>query len=180
MILKPVIFSIFLIALVYAEEEDIKDLLGRMDLYDKCGQMTHVTFDVIAKEKDNILFNEDPVDLNKLKTAVVEKRVGSIQNTPQDVAQKASVWQTIIKHIHDETLNTKLKIPVLYAIDSIHGANYIQEAVLFPQPLGQAASFNLELAEKIGEIVAKETRAVGIPWNFSPVMDIGRQPVWPR
>ena len=118
--------------------------------------------------------------MEKLKIAIVDKHVGSILNTPKDIAQKGAVWQTIIKHIHDETLKTRLKIPVLYGIDSIHGANYIQEAVVFPQPLAQAASFNTEMAEKIGEIVAKETRATGIPWNFSPSMDIGRQPAWPR
>ena len=65
-------------------------------------------------------------------------------------------------------------------MDSIHGANYIREAVLFPQPLSMAASFNLEIAKKVGEITSIETRASGIPWNFNPVLDVGRQPLWPR
>jgi beta-glucosidase len=170
------IFVTFSLAL--AQDSEIKNLLNKMDETDKCGQMTQVTFDVISKSSYNL--NEDPVDLEKLAIAIVDKKVGSILNTPDDVAQKASIWQLIIKHIHDQTSRTKLKIPVIYGIDSIHGANYIQEAVLFPQPLAQAASFNTEIAGKIGEIVAQETRAVGVPWNFSPVLDVGRQPVWPR
>ena len=161
-----------------AQEKDLLDLVNKMTVNEKCGQMTQVTFYVI--EKENYILNEDPVDLIKLKKAIVEKHVGSILNTPGNIAQKAEIWQKIITHIHDETQNTRLKIPVIYGIDSIHGANYIQEAVLFPQPLAQAASFNTEISEKIGEIVAKETRATGIPWNFSPSMDIGRQPLWPR
>jgi beta-glucosidase len=164
--------------LLNAQENDLLEILNQMTPEEKCGQMTQVTFDVI--EKDGFVLNDDPVDLNRLKIAIVDKHVGSILNTPKDIAQKGAIWQKIIKHIHDVTLNTRLQIPVLYGIDSIHGANYIQEAVLFPQPLAQAASFNTEMAEKIGEIVAKETRAAGIPWNFSPSMDIGRQPAWPR
>ena len=92
-----------------------------------------MTFDVIEKSSYNL--NEDPVDLEKLRIAIVDKKVGSILNTPSDIAQKATVWQKIIRHIHDQTLTTKLKIPVIYGIDSIHGANYIQESVLFPQPV---------------------------------------------
>ena len=141
-----IIILTLLVSFSYAEEEDLKNLLSKMDGTDKCGQMTQVTFDVI--QKDNFILNEDPVDLNKLKIAIINKKVGSILNTPKDVAQKSKIWQTIIKHIHDETLNTKFKIPVIYGIDSIHGANYIQEAVLFPQPLAQASTFNIEIANE--------------------------------
>ena len=87
----------------------------------------------------------------------------------------------MIKQIQDVALNeTRLKIPIIYGIDSIHGANYVQEGVLFPQPLSQAATFNRDVAHRIGEITALETRAIGVPWNFNPVLDIGRQPLWPR
>ena len=68
----------------------------------------------------------------------------------------------------------------MYGIDSIHGANYIQEATLFPQPISMAASFNLNVVKDIARITAIETRAVGIPWNFNPVLDVGRQPLWSR
>jgi beta-glucosidase len=179
MIRKETVLVLFLSLLsLSCADNEIKDIISRMDAIDKCGQMTQVTFDVI--QKDNIMLNDEPVDPVKLKKAIHEYRVGSILNTPIDIAQKGRVWHSVIKQMHDETLNTVLKIPVIYGIDSIHGANYIQEAILFPQPLAQGASFNTELAEKIGEIVAKETRAAGIPWNFSPVMDVARQPLWPR
>ena len=75
---------------------------------------------------------------------------------------------------------TRLKIPVIYGIDSIHGANYVQGATLFPQEIGMAASWNPALMQRAAEITAMETRAAGIPWSFSPVLDVGRQPLWPR
>ena len=157
---------------------DVETLLSKMDVTDKCGQMTQITITAVQKEK--LLKDDYPIDILKLKKAIQDYKIGSLQNTPNDMAQKGEIWQTIIKNIHELSLNTSLKIPLIYGIDSIHGANYIQEAVLFPQPLAQAATFNIEMAEKIGEIVAMETRAVGIPWNFSPVMDIARQPIWSR
>jgi hypothetical protein len=159
--------------------DDVKNLLLKMDVTDKCGQMTQLS--ITAVQKDILLNNDqNPVDPIKLKKAIIDYKIGSLQNTPNDMAQKAEIWQSIIRQIHELSLNTSLKIPLIYGIDSIHGANYIQEAVLFPQPLAQAATFNIEMAETIGEIVARETRAVGIPWNFSPVMDIARQPIWSR
>ena len=97
---------------VSVEDDDIKILISKMDVYDKCGQMTQVTFEVI--EKENAVLNEDPVDLDKLRIAIVNKRIGSILSPPLGVAQKAKIWQTVIKHIHDETLNSKLKIPIIY------------------------------------------------------------------
>lgn len=118
------IVLIVVFGLSLTQDTEINNLMSQMDETDKCGQMTQVTFDLI--EKDGFILNQDPVDLNKLRTAIIEKKVGSILNTPSDIAQKASIWQTIIAHIHDVTANTKLKIPVLYGIDSIHGANYIQ------------------------------------------------------
>lgn len=126
-------------------------------------------------------FDDNPIDPDKLRIAIVEKRVGSILNTPYDNAAKKAMWQSMIRQIQDVALNqTRLKIPVIYGIDSIHGAGYIQEATLFPQPIGMAASFNVDNAFRDGGFTAMETRAVGIPWNFNPVLDVGRQPLWPR
>lgn len=117
----------------------------------------------------------------KLAYAIKEKRVGSILNTPYDYAAPKAIWQEIIKDIQDIATNqTTQKIPVIYGIDSIHGPNYIQEGTLYPQPLGLASSFNVDLAYRDGMYTALETRAVGIPWNFNPVLDVGRQPLWPR
>jgi beta-glucosidase len=86
----------------------------------------------------------------------------------------------LISAIKAAAAKTRLKIPVLYGIDSIHGANYIREATLFPQPLGMAATWNPHLMLRGSQVTAAETRAAGIPWNFSPVLDIGRMPLWPR
>ena len=159
---KQIIFAIILYFLIISSaDEDIKQIISRMDGTDKCGQMTQVTVDVV--QNDNFLLIQDPRNITRLKSAIIDYKIGSIQNTPYTTAQKGEIWQKIIKSIHDETLNTNLKIPLLYGIDSIHGANYIQEAILFPQPLNQAATFNTELVESIGEIVAKETRAFEIP-----------------
>jgi beta-glucosidase len=160
---------------------NVEKLLNSMTIEEKCGQMTQITFDVIERTPAPIDPDENPVNETKLMIAIKDKKVGSILNTPYNTAAKASTWQKIIKIIQDVALNqTSSKIPVLYGIDSIHGANYIREAVLFPQPLGMAASFNLDIAYRIGEITALETRVTGIPWNFNPVLDIGRQPLWPR
>lgn len=87
----------------------------------------------------------------------------------------------MIKQIQDVALNeSPHKIPIIYGIDSIHGAGYIQEAILFPQPINMGATFNTDLVFQDGAFTALETRAVGIPWNFNPVLDVGRQPLWPR
>ena len=165
---------------VNGQSQFIKDLMRRMTIEDKCGQMTQVTFDVIQKDPQPIDPDENPVNMTLLQMAIVEKRIGSVLNTPFAIAQKATKWQTIIKTIQDVAINSNLKIPVIYGIDSIHGANFIREATLFPQPISMAASFNVDIAAKVARITAEETRAVGIPWNFNPVLDLGRQPLWPR
>ena len=160
---------------------DIQALFARMSNEDKCGQMTQVTFQVIEKLPQPTDPTINPIDLAKLLYAVRDKRVGSILNTPYDYAQPKDTWQKMIKLIQDVALNdTSLQIPILYGIDSIHGANYIRESTLFPQPLAMASSFSGKIAFKIGELTAMETRAVGIPWNFNPVLDVGRQPLWSR
>lgn len=174
----------------------IENLIKSMTIEDKCGQMTQITIDTITKcppqcsstTSDGapsactcpVIDDTNPINVTKLEEAILKYRVGSILNTAYDRAQKASVWQQVIRQIQDTAMKTSLKIPVLYGLDSIHGANYIQEATLFPQPIAMAASFNLDIARKVGAITAMETRAVGVPWNFNPVLDIGRQHLWPR
>src|SRR5262249_58228037 len=105
--------------------------------------------------------------------------VGSILNV-KDLALPVETWREIVPAIQKAAAETRLKIPVLYGIDSIHGANYVKGATLFPQPLGMAATWNPQLMLDASRVTAAETRAAGIPWNFSPVLDIGRQPLWPR
>jgi len=115
----------------------------------------------------------------KLRKAVGEYGVGSILNV-NDEALSEEKWHEIIRAIQEEAKKSRLQIPVLYGIDSIHGPNYIVGSTLFPQPLAMAATWNPEMMLRGSQISAAETRKAGIPWSFSPVLDAGRQPLWPR
>ncbi|MDQ2975351.1 MAG: glycoside hydrolase family 3 C-terminal domain-containing protein [Acidobacteriota bacterium] len=156
--------------------QKIDALLKRMTLEEKIGQMTQLAIGMIAKGRDQ----EIQIDPAKLDKAIVQYGVGSILNVAEQ-ALTPDKWHEIIGQIQQTaTKRTRLGIPVIYGIDSIHGANYVQGATLFPQEIGMAATWNPELMKRGSEISAMETRAAGIPWSFSPVLDIGRQPVWPR
>src|SRR6185437_9487850 len=170
----------FQIALKPGLERDnsqkIEALLKRMTLEEKVGQMTQLAIGMIAKGQNQ----EIQIDPEKLDKAIVRYGVGSILNV-SDQALTGDKWQEIIGQIQEAaTKKTRLSIPVIYGIDSIHGANYIRGATLFPQEIGMAATWNPELMKRGSEISAMETRAASIPWSFSPVLDIGRQPLWPR
>lgn len=157
----------------------VRELLSRMTLEEKVGQMTQVTIDVVSKGPDG---RTEPhqLDMAKLEKAVIESHVGSILNVGVQ-AYSLDHWHSVIGTIQDvATKRTRLKIPVLYGIDAIHGVTYTLGSTLFPQSINMAATFNTDLSRREGEITALEMRASGIPWNFYPVMDIGRQPLWPR
>src|SRR4030095_8846163 len=155
--------------------QQIDALLKQMTLEEKVGQMTQLALEMIASGKDQAI----QIDAAKLEKAVVRYGVGSILNV-YDQALTVDKWHEVIRQIQEDANKTRLKIPVLYGIDSIHGANYIQGSTLFPQQIGMAATWNPELMKRATEFTAIETRAAGIPWSFSPVLDIGRQPIWPR
>ena len=146
-----------------------------MTLKEKIGQMTQLDIQMVTDGKDQDI----RINPAKLERAVVEYGVGALLNV-YDEALPPQQWQELIRQIAAAAARTRLKIPVLYGLDSIHGANYVQGATLFPQPLGMAATWNPELVLRVSEISADETRAVGVPWVFAPVLDIGRQPLWPR
>lgn len=156
-------------------EKEIDQLLAKMSLAEKVGQMTQLEIGMVSNGKGQAL----EIDTEKLRKAVSQYGVGSLLNV-NDEALPAAKWHQILHQIEAAASETRLKIPVLYGIDSIHGANYVAGSTLFPQPIGLAATWNPELVLKAAEITADETRAAGIPWNFSPVLDIGRQPLWPR
>jgi beta-glucosidase len=159
----------------------VNKLLSEMTLEEKIGQMTQVDFAVIAAPEE--LNADDPIDMAKLEEAVLKYHVGSILNapyTPHSKAQPVETWRKMMATVQAVSAKSRLKIPVIYGIDAIHGATYTQNSVLFPQAINMAATFNPELSFKEGEITARELRASGLQWNFSPVMDIGRQPLWPR
>jgi len=163
---------------------DIDDLLNSLTIEEKVGQMTQINLDVICEGSIYNLVEPHHIEPSKLRTAIEQWHVGSILNCGGH-AYTADHWEKIITPIHktvDEVAqNTgRPKLPILYGIDAIHGANYILGSVLFPQPLAQAATFDVAQVKRCAEITAVETRAAGIPWNFSPVLDVGRNPLWSR
>lgn len=159
-------------------EKRVKELLSQMTLEEKIGQMTQVTLQTVSK-KQGTKDQHHELDDSKLEEAILKYHVGSILNV-YDVAHESEYWHEVITKIQNIAQKTRLKIPVIYGIDAIHGATYTKGATLFPQALAVASTWNKDIAKTIGEITSAETRASGIPWNFYPVMDIGRQPLWPR
>lgn len=156
-------------------EAKIEALLKQMTVEEKVGQMTQFTIDMVTSGKDQ----QVRLDQEKLEKAIVKYGVGSILNVTNQ-ALPMDRWHEIIGGIQQAAQKTRLKIPVIYGIDSIHGANYVQGSTLFPQEIGMAATWNPALMQKAAEITAMETRAAGIPWSFSPVLDVGRNPQWAR
>ena len=156
--------------------QKIEDLLKRMTLEEKVGQMTQLAISMVVSGRDQ----DVKIDPAKLDKAMVKYGAGSILNV-SDQALTVDKWWEIIGQIQEAaTKKTRLGIPMIYGIDSIHGANYVRGATLFPQEIGMAATFNPELMKRAAEIAAIETRAAAIPWSFSPVLDLGRNPLWPR
>src|SRR5213082_1373821 len=146
----------------------VEALLGQMTLEEKVGQMTQLQIGMVTTGNNQTI----EIDPAKLEKAVVKYGVGSILNV-SDQALPADKWHDIIRKIQVASQRTRLKIPVIYGIDSIHGANYVQGSTLFPQETGMAATWDPELMRRLGEVTGMETRAAGIPWTFSPVLDIG-------
>lgn len=163
-------------------EKKANELLEKMTLEEKVGQMTQVTLDVIGKGDDRYSsFEPFSLDPELVKKAVSEYHVGSFLNTANNRALPKEKWYQVIKEIQDiNKAETRLGIPVIYGVDMIHGATYTAGATMFPQQIGQAASRNPELVQRGAEITAYETRASGIPWNFSPVLDLGMDPRFSR
>jgi len=157
----------------------VEELLSRMTLEEKAGQMTQLSIQTISRRPQTAT-QEHELDQARLEDVLVNHHVGSILNV-WNGAFSLDHWHEVITAIQDvATRKTRLKIPVLYGIDSVHGANYVREATLFPHNLAMAATRNPELVQRAAAITALETRAAGIPWNFAPVLDLGRQPLWPR
>lgn len=154
-------------------------LLKKMTVEEKVGQMTQVAIDVVSMGADG---RQEPhaLDPAKLEKAILQYHVGSILNVGPS-AYTLSHWLDVITSIQDvATKKSRLEIPILYGIDAIHGANYTRGATIFPQAISLAATWDPAIARRVGEVAAYEVRASGIPWNFNPVLDLGRQPLWPR
>ena len=161
---------------------DIDSLIRVMSIEEKAGQMTQIDLGVIAQGDICALKQPQTIDLKKLETAVKTYHIGSVLNVGCGSGTIAlDRWHDILKLLHQYNANnSRLKIPVVYGIDAIHGVNYTKGATLFPQQIGQAATWNPKLVKQVYQITAYETRATGLPWNFSPVLDLGRQPLWSR
>lgn len=160
-------------------EQKVERLLAEMTLEEKVGQMTQLTLQAVSSQRGTSE-QAHRLDREKLEEALLQHHVGSILNV-WDIAFSVDEWQELITNIQDVVLEkSRLKIPVIYGIDSVHGANYTKEATLFPQNIAMAATWNPDLVREAARITALETRASGIPWNFSPVLDMGRQPLWSR
>jgi beta-glucosidase len=156
-------------------DKKVDVLIAKMTLEEKIGQMTQVTLDEVSKSS----YSKHEIDPEKLKDAIQKYHVGSILNV-MGAAYTREHWHEIISAIQEEAAKSRLKIPVIYGIDAIHGENYTQGSTLFPQEIAMAATFNRAIVHRAGEIAAYEVRASYIPWNFSPVLDLGKSPLWPR
>jgi beta-glucosidase len=159
--------------------DDIEQIIAKMSIEEKVGQMTQINLDVISQGEVFNLVEPHQLDLEKLDEAINKYYVGSILNVGGHTYTREH-WQEIITTIQTKATTQGNKIPVIYGIDAIHGVNYTVGATLFPQQIGQAATWNPELVKRGAEITAYECRASGIPWNFSPVLDLGRHPLWSR
>lgn len=157
-------------------EARIEKILGGLTLEEKVGQMCQLTVGMVIDNSDpqNPFISDALLD-----TVIGHYKVGSILNIPFGIGQPREVWLRVINKIQQRSLD-ELGIPCIYGVDQIHGASYTVGATFFPQGINMGASLNCDLMRRSSEITAYETRACGIPWNFAPVMDLGRDPRWPR
>lgn len=156
-------------------EKRVDSVLKGMTLEEKVGQMMQMTSSTVTK------WTEDGIALDpeKLETVIGKYKVGSILNTFGDMATPAAFTAMMVSQIQQKSLE-EIGIPCIFGLDMIHGASYLTDGTLFPQEVNLAATFNREYARAMGEAMAYETRAAMVPWVFSPVMDLGRNAVWPR
>ncbi|MEZ5671460.1 MAG: glycoside hydrolase family 3 N-terminal domain-containing protein [Thiotrichaceae bacterium] len=161
--------------------QKVENLLAQMTLEEKVGQMTQVTLNVISKGTLPFdVIEPHEIDEERLRNVLINHHIGSIFNVGHHAFSREH-WHEILTHVQQvATTQTRLKIPVLYGIDAVHGTNYTHNSTLFPQQIGLAATWNPKLLEKVAAITAYETRAIYIPWNFSPSLDVARNPLHSR
>ena len=151
-------------------ENKIDKVLRGMSLEEKVGQMTQITSTAIA----------NGIELTELGDSLLRvHKVGSILNTPDGIAQTPQDYEKFIKELNQISIEAT-GVPTLYGLDHIHGVSYVLGGTLFPQEINIAATFNREHAFNMGKVTAYESRAANVPWTFSPTMDLGRNPEWPR
>jgi beta-glucosidase len=160
-----------------ANEAKINALLKQMTLEEKVGQMAQVAIDALGQT--DYAKGIYSLDADKVKEVINTYKSGSILNTPGALLSAAD-WDDVISTINEATQKNRLKIPIIYGLDHIHGVGYIKDGTLFPQPIGQAATWNRQLIFDAAVIAAYESRAANVPWTFSPTLDLGTNPEWSR
>ena len=154
-------------------EAKVESVLKSMSLKEKAGQMVQLSIFTLEDE------TREAIDLAKLEKIIGEYKVGSILNVMHDMAHTREHTANMVRQIQEKSMEL-LGIPCIYGLDMIHGASYLIDGSFYPQEINLGATFNREYARLMGEAMAYETRAAQVPWVFSPVMDLGRDPRWPR
>ncbi len=157
-------------------EAKIEKTLKKMTLDEKIGQMLELNLDIMGKKDANGVWQLNEVMLD---TLISKWKVGSILNAPATKAATTEQWRYWIGLIQQKSMKY-MGIPDVYGLDHNHGVTYTQAGTLFPQPINLGASFNVELARQMAEVTAYESRAGNCPWVYNPVLDLGRDPRWPR
>ena len=151
-------------------ERQVERTLRGMTLEEKVGQMTQITITAMC----------EGIELTPVADSMIRvHKVGSVLNTIDNQAQAPEVFDAVVRELNRMSLEY-IGIPCLYGLDHIHGVSYVAGGVLFPQEINIAATFNREHAYNMGKVTAYESRAANVPWTFSPTMDLGRNPEWPR
>ena len=159
-----------------ALEAKIEKQLARMTLDEKVGQMLELNLDIMGQRDANGQWQLNELTLD---TTIQKYKIGSILNAPATRAASVEQWQKWIRLIQQKSVQYT-GIPDVYGLDHNHGVTYTQGGTLFPQPINLGASFNTELAREMAEVTAYESRAANCPWVYNPVVDLGRDPRWPR
>ena len=157
-------------------EAKVSETLGKLTLEEKVGQMVQLVTDLFGTNDADGVFHIDPA---KADTLFSKYKIGSILNAPNTCAPTAQQWQEIMADIQRLSME-HIGVPCLFGLDQNHGSTYTQGGTLFPQNINLAATFNRDIAKACAEATAYETRAVSVPWAFSPTLDLGRDARWPR
>mgnify|MGYP002737657466 FL=1 len=187
--MKKILVSISMLALAYTAsanvpviksdpkiEAQVEQTLKKLTLEEKIGQMMELVTDLFgANDKNGVFY----IDEHKTDSILSRYKIGSILNAPNTCAPTAKQWEKYIAQIQKISMK-RIGIPCVFGLDQNHGSTYTQGGTLFPQNINVAATFNREIARRSAEATAYETRAVSVPWTYSPTVDLGRDARWPR
>ena len=157
-------------------EAQVEQTLKKLTLEEKIGQMMELVTDLFGSNDKNGVFY---IDEHKTDSILSRYKIGSILNAPNTCAPTAKQWEKYLQQIQKISMK-RIGIPCVFGLDQNHGSTYTQGGTLFPQNINVAATFNREVARKSAEATAYETRAVSVPWTYSPTVDLGRDARWPR